>query len=244
MSRVGLSFPISHPNPTTNSNSTERIQVDVVMPVLMSAARKIRGRKQRRQAKASALGTDRAYVSVSGVVSGGAVRSRVIRTRAKHGKSTNEPDTPEVVHRRKADTLSKRATGRRGADVDGIPPTRLRKKPLILLRGRREGADMKPGRERHKRHGVGTKGNNNISNGSARLARKTPSRAGASRERPRERVSVRHKTTPETLLARESSDGSLSNDGNESDHLWASASLHAGLPKELWGSPCRSSPSE
>jgi hypothetical protein len=43
------------------------------------------------------------------------------------------------------------------------------------------------------------------------------------------------KTTPETLLARESSDGSLSNDGNESDHLWASASLHAGLPKKLVG---------
>jgi hypothetical protein len=243
MSRVGLSFPISHPNPTTNS-STERIQVDVVMPVLMSPARKTRRTKQRRQAKASALGTERASVSVSGVVSGGAVRSHTIRTRTKHGKSTNEPEAPEVVHRRKADTLSKRATGRRGADVDDIAPTRLRKKPLILLRGRREGADMKPGRERHKLHAVGTKGNNNISNGSARLARKTPMRAGASRERPRERVIVQHKTTPDTLLARESSDGSLSNDGNESDHLWASASLHAGLPKELWGSPCRSSPNE
>jgi hypothetical protein len=89
---------------------------------------------------ASALGTGQA--TVFGVVTRGAVRSHTIRTRAKHGKSTNEPET---IRRSKAEARNKRATGRRGADVDGTAPTKLRK-PLILLRGGREGADMKPGR--------------------------------------------------------------------------------------------------
>jgi hypothetical protein len=211
------------------SFSTDPIEVDVTIPTLPSHHKKIhgKGKNKKKKKKSNQSVSDQEHVA----------KRKHIRAKPKNnfeGKliiRSGQPGTRTRQGDRKSTTLhwSRREVVKKNIDHDAKPTAG---RPVRQQAEQKSNGTIRTTSKHEHRDGA---------NGATEECRTatTQTNIGTSKRAPTcGNGHMRGKSEEDIDV--DDDEGAIEHGACSGDQLWASASLHAGLPKELWGSPCAS----